>query len=56
MKFKKTIGILLVFVLLFSLAACANNNTSDEKNKQNFVIDNTAPNNLKIVYKIVPVL
>ena len=30
MKFKKTIGIVLVFVLLFSLAACANNNTSDQ--------------------------
>ena len=29
-KFKKTIGIVLVFVLLFSLAACANNNTSDQ--------------------------
>ena len=30
MKFKKTIGVVLVFVLLFSLAACANNNTSDQ--------------------------
>jgi len=30
MKFKKTIGIVLVFALLFSLAACANNNTSDQ--------------------------
>lgn len=30
MKFKKTIGIVLVFVLLFSLAACANYNTSDQ--------------------------
>lgn len=30
MKFKKTIGIVLVFVLLFSLAACSNNNTSDQ--------------------------
>ena len=30
MKFKRTLGIVLVFVLLFSLAACANNNTSDQ--------------------------
>ena len=30
MKFKRTLGIVLVFVLLFSLAACANNNTSNQ--------------------------
>lgn len=30
MKFKRTLGIVLVFVLLFSLGACANNNTSNQ--------------------------
>ena len=30
MTLKRTLGIMLVFVLLFSLAACANNNTSDQ--------------------------
>ena len=30
MTLKRTLGIVLVFVLLFSLAACANNNTSDQ--------------------------
>ncbi len=31
MKFKKTIDIVLAFVLLFSLAACANSNTANQK-------------------------
>ena len=30
MTLKRTLGIILVFVLLFSLAACANNNTSSQ--------------------------
>ena len=30
MTLKRTLGIMLVFVLLFSLAACANNNTSNQ--------------------------
>lgn len=30
MTLKRTLGIVLVFVLLFSLAACANNNTSNQ--------------------------
>ena len=30
MTLKRTLGIMLVFVLLFSLAACANNNTSSQ--------------------------
>lgn len=31
MTLKRTLGIVLVFVLLFSLAACANSNTADQK-------------------------